>query len=499
MQSYKLILGLILGSFAFGALPSNNTGTWETRNNGNDTNGGAFVAGSSGTDYSTNDNKNASGCSNCGSSSVNLSTTDAVANGTTTITSATANFSSAIVGNIVYFQGGTGSITAQWRHVTTFTNSTTIVIDASIATSTGMTMNIGGALKTLAQLNTNLGLATRQRAWVKNDGTYSISAAVSFNLGVPGATPYLSFISGYTTTRGDGGRPTIQASGTMATNMIRLASPWWTFENFIIDGNSLACPFEVGTGNQQAILARHIEAKNWGSACTGGTGGAIFFVSFGGVCFDCYAHTGTGGPAINFNGGWNNLCVNCKASDVTTYPGFSFNGGNSCINCISNDISGTSADCLIVAAVNAPTMIYGFSAYNCGRDGIRVSNGPAAISVINSVIYTVGVSATGYALNNAVSGTFDQAAVNFDYNAYESGSINGITAGANDQTLTANPYTNTGTQDFTLNSTAGGGAVARNTGFPGALISGGTGGTSMGAIQPTAAAASTGSAIGYVQ
>lgn len=49
---------------------------------GNSTNGGGFVAGATGTDYSQQNNKN--------SGSTDKSTTDAVANGTTTITSATA-------------------------------------------------------------------------------------------------------------------------------------------------------------------------------------------------------------------------------------------------------------------------------------------------------------------------------------------------------------------------------------------------------------------------
>ena len=85
------------------------SGVWEVRTAGNDTNGGGFKSGASGTDYSQQDAKNTAGN--------NISTTDAVSDGTTTITSATAAFTSAIVGNFIYLTGGTGSIAAQWREV----------------------------------------------------------------------------------------------------------------------------------------------------------------------------------------------------------------------------------------------------------------------------------------------------------------------------------------------------------------------------------------------
>src|ERR1041385_4429179 len=105
---------------------------WEVRpTNGANTNGGGFVSGAAGTDYSQQNAKNTVGN--------NISTTDAVANGTTTITSATASFTSAIVGNIIYLQGGSGSLTAGWYQVTTFTNSTTIVVDRTVASGTGIT------------------------------------------------------------------------------------------------------------------------------------------------------------------------------------------------------------------------------------------------------------------------------------------------------------------------------------------------------------------------
>jgi hypothetical protein len=55
-----------------------------------------------------------------------------------------------------------------------------------------------------------------------------------------------------------------------------------------------------------------------------------------------------------------------------------------------------------------------------------------------------------------------------NYNAYRnntSGPRQYLTAGANDVTLTADPYTNEAGNDFSLNATAGGGAACTDTGF----------------------------------
>jgi hypothetical protein len=112
---------------------------------GNDTNGGGFAANGSGTNYALNINKNTAGN--------NISTTDAVANGTTTLTSNTASFTQAISGNIIYLHGGTGSL-VETRATATFVDPTHVVLSASIPAGTGITMNIGGQLATASKAST---------------------------------------------------------------------------------------------------------------------------------------------------------------------------------------------------------------------------------------------------------------------------------------------------------------------------------------------------------
>jgi hypothetical protein len=167
------------------------TTVWEVRTAGAATNGGGYSSG--GTDYSQQN-------------AAQIAVTDAVGDGTTTITSATAAFTSACVGNIVYLSGG-GLGAAVRRQVVTYTNATTIVLDDTVAVGVGMTLNLGGAADSPATLTG--ALVSGNTVHVKA-GTYTLGAAATFPVGTA-ALP-IAFV-GYNATRGDnpttGSRPTI--------------------------------------------------------------------------------------------------------------------------------------------------------------------------------------------------------------------------------------------------------------------------------------------------
>ncbi len=242
MGRFRIALGTAIIAHPFLIQPliatvSVNT-VWEVRTVGSDTNGAGFVAGSTGTDMSQFDNKNATACSSCQSSTSNLSKADAVANGTTSITSGTAAFTSAITGNIVEFSGGTGSITAVWKQAT-FVNATTITLDTSIAASTGMTINIGGALATITKA---LAVSTTSNIiFVKATATYTITAGMALaNNMTPTNTAPPNQLIGYTTSRTDAGRATIQFStNSNITGIDGTNAGGWYVSNFVIDCNSL--------------------------------------------------------------------------------------------------------------------------------------------------------------------------------------------------------------------------------------------------------------------
>lgn len=117
------------------------TAVFEVRTDGASTNGGGFDSGvaSAGTDYSQQ-------------AAAQLSLTDGVTDGSNpTITSVTGGFTAAMIGNYVYYSGGTGSLTARRRVIVGVPDGNTLTIDSiTTAASTGVTVKVGGALSSLA-------------------------------------------------------------------------------------------------------------------------------------------------------------------------------------------------------------------------------------------------------------------------------------------------------------------------------------------------------------
>lgn len=485
----KLLIAILCPLIMFGALPDN-TVTWEVRTTGNDTNGGAFVTGSTGTDMSQFNNKNATACTSCQSATVNISTTDAVAVGTTTITSATMNGSAAIVGNLVFFSGGTGSITAQWRQVVTFVSNvagaTTFTIDTLIAASVGMTMNVGGALLTPVQMSTNMALSLGAKAYVQG-GVYLFADTLNVDAGAPNFGS--SVVTGYSTVRGDNGKPIFRADSPMSgTNKFLIGftgSPEnLLLANFNLDGNGL--PHVRGIiFNRDNEIGKNLLM----------TGEADFALSMAalGICEEC---TSIGVPsavvAASSDIAWkgNNIdfrCINCAVLDTADNNAVAFSDvcQGTFINTILGNFSGTNTNAWTCTTQESPgltilnTVIYGFSV-----DAFRFNEGPAndlrPLLIRNSVISNV----TGFCFNSISAQSFPSVMQVVDHNSCKPGMgfYNNWGAGVGDVTLTADPFTNGAGDNFTLNSTSGGGAAVKGQGFPG-VVFGGTGHMDMGALQ----------------
>ncbi len=485
---------LLSAAVCFGAISGSTA--WEVRTTGADTSGGGFVAGAAGTDLSQFDSKNAAACSNCQSATINISTTDAVAVGSTTITSATGNFSAAIVGNIVEFAGGTGSITAVWKQVTGFTNATTITIDSLIASSTGMTMNIGGALATITKA---LAVSTTSNIiFVKATATYTITAgmALANNMTPINAAPPNQLI-GYTATRTDGGRATIQFStNANITGIDGTNAGGWYISNFVIDCNSLGASLGVRV-NVNSVL-RNLKIQNCAAIGANLANGTAQIMD----------SELTGNTAASTNGvvnsGGNSTVARCYIHD-NTGTGLLLSGGGSTalLNVIASNSNVGGADGsgngILVNGAGLNTILNN-TIYNNGRDGIQFSSN--TLGANGTVRNNLLISNTRYGLNGYLSGAGWGKFPQWDGNAYfgngtaarnnadDTGSTNPINA-ANpysntlDVTLTGSPFTNAAGHDFTLNSTAGAGASANGAGTPGAipgLVQ--TGSVSFGAFQP---------------
>ncbi len=480
---------------------------WEVRASvGANTNGGGFVAGAAGTDMSQFNNKNAAACSSCQSATVNISTTDAVAAGTTTITSVSGNFSSALIGNIVYFQGGTGTITAVWKQVLTVPNATSFTIDTSIAASTGMTMNIGGALLTIAQALTNM--VAQNIIFVKATATYSITANLALaNQFVPTNAAPANQLIGYTTSRTDAGRATIQLSTN--SNLIAIDATngqGWYVSNFVIDCNSLTNSRGMNMNTYNVVrnvkvmnclqdgaqlnngIARLIDSEV--TACTIGSGHAAVNANGTGCSIErCYIHDNVGNGVI-------------------------LGGGGSAVlfSVIANNTGATSEGILVSG--NGQDIIANNTVYANGQDGIQFTNnaGLGGNSTVrnNLIVANVRYGLMGY--SSAGWGKFPQ----WDGNAYwlSTGTANRNNAddtGTTNPVNAANPYTNTldvilggdpfvnaAGHNFLPSSTTAGKAV-QGTATPGVLPGlAQSGAMSFGALQP-AIVVSTGANAAFAQ
>jgi hypothetical protein len=197
-------------------------------------------------------------------------------------------------------------------------------------------------------------------------------------------------------------------------------------------------------------------------------------INKGAAFSDCYIHTNNTGGAGNaglYSASGFLIASNCvfdgnKGCNVLCGSASSGNFVNSFINCVfSNAVS---------VASNGNGLSFG-------------SNGGGSMVIKNCIMFgNVGWGVAGTSpldvlvnLNNAYGGN-------------GIGNRQTIPAGANDVTLTANPFASA--TDFALNSTAGGGAACKHAGAPQTLLSATATAPDVGAVQGGSGAAAGGGA-----
>jgi hypothetical protein len=132
-----------------------------------------------------------------------------------------------------------------------------------------------------------------------------------------------------------------------------------------------------------------------------------------------------------------------------------------------------------IRAAGNTNLVANNTVYGCGRHGISITSNSAIINteIRNNLLVSNG----GYGINLNASG--NPALPQWDGNGFYNNTsgtrnnmdsttgINGVAPYTNvlDVILTADPFTNAAGNDFSLNTTAGGGAAARAAGTPGAF------------------------------
>ena len=446
---------VLIPCFAEAAIPVG--AVWEVRTTGSNTNGGGWVAGSSGTDYSQQN-------------AAQYSLTNGVTNGTTTI--ATVSASTDMVGNIAYIAGGTGSVIAGWYYITAVSAGVSLTVDRStgLTAGTGVTINIGGALATPAAVAAIA--VSGNKVFIKAGGTYTTTANISFAQSASSAIPFQ--IIGYSSNRTDNGRATIQAQTTTGLTVLTLAGS--VVRNIIIDCNSLATCTGVSITSSSSFL--------WNNTIKNYT---------------------TAGINSSLGNGQNTTIINNEITGGTSSSGVGINilASSGSVNAIIlgnyvHDGAGTgifcSAYCSVIqnvianqtgAASNGIDFSTGTglaisnTIYNVGEDGI------SANFINNTVLNNILANNGRYGVNNTTNfSSVAPAQPKFDGNAYysnataarhniddtttSSSNSDGINpyTNVNDVTLSSTPFVNAGGGNFSLNSTGGGGGAARQAGLP---------------------------------
>lgn len=394
-----------------------------------------------------------------------ITATTAGTGATITITGYTTTIND--VGNIVQITGGTNFTTGFYTITAQGTGTWTLDRNCTSGAGAAMTGAMGGALASITKVLS--AMIAGNTAWVKADGTYTTTATMTSSVGSnPTYAAPFNRLFGYTTTRGDNGRPTIQLSTT--SNLTALdfhAGTAWFVRNFIIDCNNLTG--SNGLSNAAYGIAQNIKVINYKG---------IGLKTAAGVILSCEVTAGATGAASAINAAAESLVFNNYVHDGVG-PGIIAAGATVIGNIVASQ-SGVSSDGIQLTSLLGWCL--GNTIYNCGRHGIFNNIQYNNYTILNNILVSNG----GYGIVGSTNaGT--AASILFDGNVFYNNTsgtreylddqttniINGIYPYQNthDIILTASPFVNTSAGDFRLNTTPGGGASCRGAGlyptFPG--------------------------------
>lgn len=410
----------------------------EVRLTGSDTNGGGFVTGASGTDWSLQN-------------AAQYSVTDGVTNGTTTITSATAAFGTDVVGNLIYVTGGTGAVVAGWYEITARASATSITVDrvTGLTAGTGVTLKIGGALASPGQASA-IAQVAGMTVFIKYNASPYVATTASTNVagGCVSGTSQTAYV-GYDTNRTvfqwppPANRPTFQIGSAVSTaTLFGNLNADYICQSIILDGNSQTS----SKGIQSSGNFYHLKAMN----CT--TSGIV--QNSAARVILCEA---TGCTTLPFQCDFAFWCVSHNNTLGTTVGTGGFQGSNQGVyyGCLSygNNCNGFAGADLIINCVAYGNGVHGFTAWNSGLVPVYVN----CIAENNTL--------WGYQSNSTT-----MSLINCANTANPSGRVSAagkLWADVNPITQSAGSFFNNAAGgDFTLNNTTGRGALCRAAGFP---------------------------------
>ena len=394
---------------------------WEIQSTGSDSNGGGW----------SNANKGATG-TDMSQGAPTTFTSNLSAVGTATLTG--VGFTNTLLGNVI-------NIVGQGLYcIIGFTSSVAVTVDRNLGTFSTTTGVVGGPLATPGKMGS--AMTAGNIAYIKA-ATYSITSATAnvasgcVTIPAQTASANVGKLIGYSSSRGDLGRPTLQASG-ISTFSILTVGTGNSVENLIIDGASLVSSRGIVASNGRAFNCKVVNCSNFGIF----NGDALYCEVTG-----CTGANNAGIQAVN--------TFRCVSHDNTSScNGFQPSGGGSvCVDCIAygNNI-GFTDNSNFVRWINCTSYANASHGFN-----LSTGTGNAGSNLYNCLSY-------GNTGDDLHSNTNVQ---HYAYNVFVGKAVVGSVTVIGSVTLTADPFTNASGHDFSLNTTAGGGAAVRAAGLPG--------------------------------
>lgn len=462
---------------------------WEIRpTNGVDTNGGGFVAGATGTDWSQQN-------------AAQYALTSVASGGAgNTVNSASA--AADMVGNIAQCTAGTNFNTGFFQ-VTSISAGVSITFSTNAAGQSicsgigvGGVINIGGAVKTVPVVEA--ARAQSNKIFVKAESTISTTATIAINgtqINPPTATaPWTRYI-GYTSSRGDNGRVSVALSTNTGLTAFAITTIGVSIENFDIDCASLGTSTGISTTVSNCRIINN-KVKNFTTAGIKTANGQC-------IVYGNELTLGTSAATAGIQCTTNSATLMWNYIHDNSCPGINTGSGSGVYaiigyNLITNN-TGASSDGVITN--NMPLIFLHNTIYGSGRDGLHLTSTSGLVGgIIKGNIFAKngawgfnGVTAAwaadvmwdGNGYWNNTSGNrqdLDDTTTNKQNNVapYTNSIDVAITSSAGSN----NPFTNDAGGDFTLNNTAGAGALWRGTAPPGAITGAtGTGHADFGVFQ----------------
>lgn len=454
---------------------------WDVQSTGSNNNGGGFKQGATGNDYST-----------VGATpQATLSALSVVGASTSDIMVSTIDYVvvSTDVGNIVQITGGTA--TAGFYEIQNFTTGITgtqkWTVDRSCGTAAQTIVGaMGGSLATpnkiMAQTTATGGPLPGHKIHVKSGTTYTGATSITQATAGDTTNGQISLI-GYQNTHGDEGNPCVINCSGSAIDVITLSKNQWSFQNYQLTstGSTKGNGFFL-SAHTFGITFRKFKLSSLAAGIKGANIGAEFSLQSS-VATDGEVTgntTGIEACGLSLRGVWvhDNTSQGYIAGTRDDATQHTFD------RCV---LSKNSENIRFASTLGGSLSVSNSTIADATGNGVTITSGASqlyTISIINSIIYGNG-SSSGFGLN------FDAGHKNFTiktcaFGNNGSGNATGAaTTGISPVTLTADPFTARGVNgDYSLNTTAGGGAACRAAGWPGALGSMATlGYADVGALQ----------------